>query len=685
MIVKIKKHSPTLKEMFQIPIVGGGKINPAGDKLVFGMMHVDDFEGNQIRTSAYIFDLQTGRSRPFITNEVISQSYWINNDTLAIRKLTGDCGFQIFIYQGFDGPGRQITTQPGGIDLFAPLKNGFVYSAKRKNQTIVQREEKLGRFKFAGESDYVTGLYFIEYKISPNCQSESGGDSKKDNPPAVPVVDLSPMLERSFEIDSIVPCPHANTFYLNCRKYEDEFSQEITDFIKIDLEPSSYEKKAGNTTCSSQALKLALPQGAKIKAVSPDGTAIIVLFKEGGSAQHSQSDLWVLDLQKPQFDIGSGDLKPCLECITSTLDQEPQDVYWTREGIFMSYWNKSRCEIARLAKNGEPEVWNTGGLSPITFFLNDSAQISMRAASSDRLAEVYCGCPHSKGWDLQRVTGFNEQFRDWDFGQVESICWMSKDGTEIEGILRKPSNFQPDKKYPLLIHIHGGPAAVSPCILLDNNNRYLYPIAQFVNQDILVLEPNYRGSLGRGNKFLSLNFDHLGFGDMWDIESGIDFLDDQGFIDRDRIGCMGWSQGGYLSAYAAMQTTFFIAVSAGAALSDWRIYYAGSDEPGEILLSGNPHEEKSAWDKSAPISGIQNAKTPILFQHGENDQRVPLLSAMEMYRALKQRGVQTRLVIFSGQGHGFLRPKESYALMLQNFRWFLHYLKGEELDLCKEI
>jgi len=90
------------------------------------------------------------------------------------------------------------------------------------------------------------------------------------------------------------------------------------------------------------------------------------------------------------------------------------------------------------------------------------------------------------------------------------------------------------------------------------------------------------------------------------------------------------------------------------------------------------------FDKTAPISAINKAKTPILFQHGENDQRVPLISAMEMYRALKAKGVKTRLIVFPGQGHGFLKPRESYALMVQNYRWFVHHLLGEELNLLMD-
>jgi len=224
-----------------------------------------------------------------------------------------------------------------------------------------------------------------------------------------------------------------------------------------------------------------------------------------------------------------------------------------------------------------------------------------------------------------------------------------------------------------LFNVHGGPAAVSPFILLENNNRYFYPTVQLLNKDILILEPNYRGSLGKGQSFLTLNFDNLGIGDMWegdmwDLESAIDHLVAQGFVDETRIGSMGWSQGGYISAFVAMHSSRFKAASAGAALCSWRTYFSGSDQRQSILLSGDPYRNKEMFDKTAPISAINKAKTPILFQHGEKDPRVPLISAMEMYRALKAKGVKTYLIVFPGQGHGFLKPRESYALMVQNYQ-----------------
>jgi dipeptidyl aminopeptidase/acylaminoacyl peptidase len=609
---------------------------------------------------------------------------WVDHQTLALLKRAGEAGFQIYLFERLAGTGQQITDHPGGIETFEPFGNGFLYTARKTPDELASREGRYGNFKIAGEQESISALYYVDRERALDYRRNSGRSRGEGSRQTKPFIELSRLLEKPVEIESVIPSPGSNSVFLNCRSNEDEFCREVTDCFRIEFDPDSIFRNQGDPAPSGRVTRLALPKGAQVKAISPDGTGMLVLHKEGGPGGHIQSDLWMLDLTLPRQILEHADLKSYLKCLTKSLDQEPLTATWTRQGIFLSYWNKSRCEIARISKDGAIEVWETQDLSPEVFVLNEDAQICMRAASATRLAEIYYGSPASKGWDLKRITSFNEQYSGWDFGTAETVHWTSKDGTEIEGILRKPSNFDPGRKYPLVFNIHGGPAAVSPLILLDNNNRYFYPTVQFLNKDILILEPNYRGSLGRGQEFLALNFDQLGVGDLWDIESAIDHLVAQGFVDETRIGCMGWSQGGYISAFAAMHSNRLKAASAGAALSDWRIYRAGSDEPQSILLSGDPFSNKAWFDRSAPISAVHQAQTPILFQHGEKDPRVPLISAMEMYRALKARGVPTTLVVFPGQGHGFLKPRECHALMLQNYRWFMHHLLGEELDLLMD-
>ena len=159
---------------------------------------------------------------------------------------------------------------------------------------------------------------------------------------------------------------------------------------------------------------------------------------------------------------------------------------------------------------------------------------------------------------------------------------------------------------------------------------------------MLVLEPNYRGSAGYGEKFRSLNVRNLGVGDAWDVLSGVDSLIAKGLVDPDRVGTMGWSQGGYISAFLATHDAArFKAISVGAGISDWMTYYVNTDiHPfTRQYLKATPWDDPEIYAKTSPITYIKQAKTPTLIQHGATDQRVPLPNAYELYQGLQDNNV----------------------------------------------
>jgi dipeptidyl aminopeptidase/acylaminoacyl peptidase len=210
-----------------------------------------------------------------------------------------------------------------------------------------------------------------------------------------------------------------------------------------------------------------------------------------------------------------------------------------------------------------------------------------------------------------------DQLKGWPLLANEVIQWKSRDGAAIEGILLKPANYDEKKKYPLLVVIHGGPTGVDRP---EPTPNYVYPIMQWCEKGALVLRVNYRESAGYGEKFRSLNVRNLGVGDMWDVLSGIDYLNKKGIIDTTRMGCMGWSQGGYISAFLTTHTTIFKAISVGAGISH----------------------------------------------------RVPISDAYELYRGLQDRHIPSRLIIYKGFGHGITKPRERLAAIWHNWQWFIN-------------
>jgi dipeptidyl aminopeptidase/acylaminoacyl peptidase len=176
---------------------------------------------------------------------------------------------------------------------------------------------------------------------------------------------------------------------------------------------------------------------------------------------------------------------------------------------------------------------------------------------------------------------------------------------------------------------------------------------------------------------------NLGVGDAWDVLSGVDYLVAKGLVDGDRVGCMGWSQGGYISAFLATHSDRFKAISVGAGISNWVTYYVNTDiHPfTRQYLQATPWQDMEIYERTSPMTQVTNASTPTLIQHGENDRRVPIANAYELAQGLRDNGVETKLIVYKGFGHGITKPKERLAAMWHNWQWFGKYLWGEEIEI----
>jgi dipeptidyl aminopeptidase/acylaminoacyl peptidase len=203
---------------------------------------------------------------------------------------------------------------------------------------------------------------------------------------------------------------------------------------------------------------------------------------------------------------------------------------------------------------------------------------------------------------------------------------------------------------------------------------------QWLAKGALILEPNYRGSAGYGAKFRALNVRNLGVGDAWDVLSGVDHLIAQGIVDPSRMGVMGWSQGGYISAFLAThERQPFKAISVGAGISNWMTYYVNTDiHPfTRQYLKATPWDDPAIYALTSPMTTIKRAKTPTLIQHGEFDTRVPTPNAYELYQGLQDVGVPVKLIIYKGFGHGLNKPKAARGAMEHNWEWFNKHVFGE--------
>lgn len=366
--------------------------------------------------------------------------------------------------------------------------------------------------------------------------------------------------------------------------------------------------------------------------------------------------------------------------LAADLDENAGVVAWTPTGIYVVAWRQAKRHVFRVDPNGgatrlfadSPEhIWSVD-------FTPDGRALALSGATGATLTEIYRG--RAARYRPVAVTSMTHQIRDWGLGTSEMIAWTSRDGARIEGVLHKPKDFDPSRRYPLFVQIHGGPTGIDVPTPTPGG---VYPLLQWLAKAALVLRPNYRGSAGYGEAFRSLNVRNLGVGDAWDVLSGVDHLITQGIVDTTRMGAMGWSQGGYISAFLTTTTDRFAAISVGAGISNWVTYYANTDiHPfTRQYLRATPWEDPEIYTKTSPMTYIRQAATPTLIQHGEFDRRVPIPNAYELYQGLQDMGVPTKLVVYKGFGHGITKPKERLAAMWHNWQWFAQHLWHEDVAL----
>jgi dipeptidyl aminopeptidase/acylaminoacyl peptidase len=363
--------------------------------------------------------------------------------------------------------------------------------------------------------------------------------------------------------------------------------------------------------------------------------------------------------------------------LTDTLDEDATLVAWTPNGLYITAAQKTASHLFRV----DPQARTvTRVSSPDAFILQsasftaDGRTLGFLASSGTTLPEVYVS--DSTTFAPRAFTTRSTRLANWTLGTREVISWKSQDGETIEGVLVKPRDFQPGRQYPLLCVIHGGPTGVDRPQAIDA--RY-YPADLWAARGALVLKVNYRGSAGYGQRFRQLNVRNLGVGDAWDVLSGIDSLIANGMVDPTRLGCMGWSQGGYISAFLTTSTTRFKAISVGAGISNWATYYYNTDiTPFTIqYLDADPAKDPEIYRKTSPMSYVMGAKTPTLIQHGEFDRRVPIANAYELRQGLQDRGVPVEMIVYKGFGHGITKPKSMRAVLQHNLAWFNHHIFGD--------
>jgi dipeptidyl aminopeptidase/acylaminoacyl peptidase len=305
----------------------------------------------------------------------------------------------------------------------------------------------------------------------------------------------------------------------------------------------------------------------------------------------------------------------------------------------------------------------------------DRGLFVFRASTFDRPTEIYAAKPGvvmSAGLEgVMQLSHVNDGIEP-AWGKSESMSWRS-DKFRVQGWLMQPKDFDPAKKYPLIVLVHGGP---SSAVTARWDSYGGLSAAAFSALGYFVLQPNPRGSFGQGEEFTQANRKDFGYGDLRDILAGVDVVLQHYPVDPDRVGITGWSYGGFMTMFAVTQTNRFKAAVAGAGIANWQSYYGENsiDQWMTPFFGATVYDDPAVYARSSAINYIKNVTTPTLVLVGDRDGECPAPQSFEFWHALRGRGVATQLVVYPNEGHGFADPAHRRDVTERAVEWFAHFL-----------
>lgn len=332
-----------------------------------------------------------------------------------------------------------------------------------------------------------------------------------------------------------------------------------------------------------------------------------------------------------------------------------------------------------LTKDRKPafELLTPGDVVVESFHFNEAGNHPAAVVGDPRhFADLYLLLGSGPGLQ-RRLTEVNPQAAAWKLPRLSVVSWQGARGDRVEGILELPPDHQPGQRVPLVVEIHGGPTTASYYKL----QYWIYGRTLLPAKGYAVLCPNYRGSTGYGDKFLTDLVGNENDLDVQDILKGVDALVEKGIADPERLAVTGWSNGGYLTNCILTHTTRFKAAVSGAGIVDAVMEFGSNDEPAYTIVfkRGFPWDSADRYHKASPTYALNKVRTPTLIHVGAKDERCPPGHSQMLYRALKEYvNVPTELIVYPDEGHGLMKYRNRRAKLEWDLAWLERYLLGKK-------
>lgn len=562
---------------------------------------------------------------------------------------------QVFALDLSGGEARALTSAPMGVSDYAwsPEGSRLAYLAPEAPPAEEERRRK--------EKSFVIEVDRQDRPARVWVQDLAGGAARAVSPPEhfVAALDWSPDGTSLAYAASLQP------------GFAGQFHTRLYAIPAAGGEPRAIVDRDGMNTSPQYS-----PDGRWVAFISTDGRPEMVSTwglhvvpaeapAEGGSPRGSQNltpDTWVAEL------TWARDSRSILVVPNASPSQRGARMF--------------EQPLLRVGLDGRSEELLGGPLVHYSPSLaRDGRRLAFRAVEPHSMGDVFVlDLAAPAGRAPRRLTEVNPELSELALGRLEPVHWTSFDGMEVWGLLATPPGDAPGRRRPLVVYVHGGPMGgitygVFPQFMHSVGQVDPYPVQAMASAGMAVLLPMPRGGSGYGEAGFHMIKNGWGEGDYQDILAGVDSLVAAGVADPDRLGVMGASYGGYMTAWIVTQTDRFKAASAMCSISDLADLYYLSDA-GEVTREyfGLPWEAPEAYARHSPITHASRVATPLLLQHGENDRRIPLGQATKFYKALKEQGKVVEMEIYPRGGHVIYEPDLEREIMRRNLEWFKRWL-----------
>lgn len=644
-----------LLDIYDLEYVSDPQISPDGSKIIY-VRNFKDIMTDKNLSNLWIINFDGSQNRPLTTgNTKDLYPRWSPDGKKIIFKSNKDGDMKLYL-MWMDT--KQETVLSGTGDLpgqvsWSPDSRFLAFSkfVPSERSSIIKLPKKPEGANWNEAPKYITDMRY---------RGDGAGYSKPGNSQlfVLSIDGRTPrqLTEANFDHGSPVWGNDGQHLYFSANMHENR-----------DLDPlnSEIHKLEINTKNLTTLTNRQGPDSNPV--ISPGGDKIAYLGFDDKLLGYQLSRLYVMETDGTNKRL-----------ISENFDRDINDIQWDKngKGLYFHYDDQGTTKLAYMDLSGRVSqiTSNLGGLSEGRPYTGASFTVATNgnyAYTSGRDAMPADLASGNKGRD-RVLTNVNEDlFSFRELGKVEEIKWKSSfDQREIQGWIVTPPNFDPNKRYPLILEIHGGPFA-------SYGNIFSMEIQLMAAAGYVVLYTNPRGSSGYGEEFGNLIHHDYPNNDYHDLMSGVDAVIDRGYIDTENLFVTGGSGGGVLTAWIVGKTDRFKAAVVAKPVINWYSFVLYADNPGyfyKYWFGKKPWEDPERYLRRSPLSYVANITTPTMLLTGEEDYRTPIAESEQFYAALQIEGVETAMVRIPGASHGIANtPSNLMGKVASILAWFEKY------------